>query len=149
MDTEETGIYFNEHTSSGRILGEHSLGVWLTEFKSRLSDFPGGPVVKNCLSAQGTQIWSLGGEDPTCRRATKSMGLNSWACTLEPVLHNERSQWNEKSVTLNHPFRAGWHNLTEIEFLCICGLTPSAWGINSTKAGLVCVCFLQGPQPLE
>ena len=39
----------------------------------------GGPVVKNPhLSMQGTRIWSLVQEDPTCLRATKPAGRNYW-----------------------------------------------------------------------
>ena len=37
---------------------------------------------------QGTQVPSLVGEDPTCRRATKPVPRNYWACALEPVSHN-------------------------------------------------------------
>ena len=37
---------------------------------------------------QGTQVRSLVQEDPTCRRATKPMRHNYWACDLEPVSHN-------------------------------------------------------------
>ena len=36
------------------------------------------------LPMQGTQVWSLVQEDSTCCRATKPMGLDYWACTLEP-----------------------------------------------------------------
>ena len=37
---------------------------------------------------EGTWVQSLVQEDPTCRRATKPMCLNYWACVLEPVSHN-------------------------------------------------------------
>ena len=40
------------------------------------------------LPMQGTRVWTLGREDPTCRGATKPMRHNYWACTLEPVCHN-------------------------------------------------------------
>ena len=59
---------------------------------------------------QGTPVWSLPWEDPTCHWATKPMCHNYWACTLEPmscnfwahmlqllklaVLHNKRSHSN-------------------------------------------------------
>ena len=40
---------------------------------------PGSPVVKNPhLSMQGTRIWSLVQEDPTCPGAAKPAGRNSW-----------------------------------------------------------------------
>ena len=37
---------------------------------------------------QGTRVWPLVREDPTCRGATKPMCHNYWACALEPVSHN-------------------------------------------------------------
>ena len=37
---------------------------------------------------QGTRVWSLVREDPTCRGATKPMRHNYWACALEPASHN-------------------------------------------------------------
>ena len=36
---------------------------------------------------QGTQVWALVQEDPTCRGATKPVHHN-WACALEPASHN-------------------------------------------------------------
>ena len=40
------------------------------------------------LPVQGTRVRALVWEDPTCRRATKSMHHNYWACALEPASHN-------------------------------------------------------------
>ena len=40
------------------------------------------------LPVQGTRVWSLVREDPTCRGATKPVRHNYWACALEPVSHN-------------------------------------------------------------
>ena len=37
---------------------------------------------------QGTRVRALVREDPTCRRATKPMRHNYWACALEPANHN-------------------------------------------------------------
>ena len=37
---------------------------------------------------QGTRVWALVQEDPTCRGATKPMRHNYWACTLEPMSRN-------------------------------------------------------------
>ena len=42
------------------------------------------------LPMQGTRIRSLVWEDPTCRRATKPMCHNYWACALEPA---SRKHW--------------------------------------------------------
>ena len=37
---------------------------------------------------QGTRVQALVREDPTHRRATKSVRHNYWACALEPACHN-------------------------------------------------------------
>ena len=37
---------------------------------------------------QGTQVWALVWEDPTCRGVTKPVRHNYWACTLEPASHS-------------------------------------------------------------
>ena len=44
-----------------------------------------------CLPMQGTRVQALVREDPTCRRATKPMCHNYWACALEPASHNYRA----------------------------------------------------------
>ena len=41
-----------------------------------------------CLPIQGTWVRALAREDPTCRRATKSVCHNYWAWALEPTSHN-------------------------------------------------------------
>ena len=70
---------------------------------------------------QRTQVQALVWEDLTCRGATKPVRRNYWACALEPashnywarvpqllkparlqlVLHNKRSQRNEKPAHCN------------------------------------------------
>ena len=40
------------------------------------------------LPMQGTWVWVLVQEDPTCRGATKPVCHNYWACALQPVSHN-------------------------------------------------------------
>ena len=40
------------------------------------------------LPMQGTRVWALVREDPTCHGATKPVCHNYWACALEPVRHN-------------------------------------------------------------
>ena len=40
------------------------------------------------LPIQGTWVWALVQEDPTCHGATKHMCHNYWACALEPTSHN-------------------------------------------------------------
>ena len=40
------------------------------------------------LPVQGTWVWSLIREDPTCRGAAKPERHNYWACALEPASHN-------------------------------------------------------------
>ena len=37
------------------------------------------------LPMQGTRVWALVQEDPTCRGATKPTHHNYWACALEPA----------------------------------------------------------------
>ena len=37
---------------------------------------------------QGTRVWALVREDPTCRGAAKPVRQNYWACALEPASHN-------------------------------------------------------------
>ena len=44
--------------------------------------------LRMCLPMQGTWVQALVREDPTCRRATKPMRHNYWACALEPASHN-------------------------------------------------------------
>ena len=41
-----------------------------------------------CLPMQGTRVWALAQEDPTCHGAIKPLCHNYWACALEPVSHN-------------------------------------------------------------
>ena len=41
-----------------------------------------------CLPIQGTRVWALIREDPTCRGATKPVHHNYWACAPEPASHN-------------------------------------------------------------
>ena len=41
-----------------------------------------------CLPMQGTRVWALVWEDPTCHGATKPVRHNYWACALEPASHN-------------------------------------------------------------
>ena len=73
------------------------------------------------LPMQGTGVWALVQEDPTCRGATKPVRHNYWACALqptshnywahvpqllkpvclEPVLHNKRRHLNEKAAHHN------------------------------------------------
>ena len=58
---------------------------------------------------QGTWVWALVREDPTCRRATEPASHNYWAhvpqllkpVRLEAVLHNKRSHRNEKPAHHN------------------------------------------------
>ena len=74
-----------------------------------------------CLPMQGTQVWALVQEDPSCRGVAEPVHHNNWACALEPashnywahapqllkpvrlepMLHNKRSHCNEKPVHRN------------------------------------------------
>ena len=73
------------------------------------------------LPMQETRVQALVREDPTCRRATKPVRHNYWACALqpaghnywarvpqllkpvrlEPVLHNKKSHCSEKPMHRN------------------------------------------------
>ena len=61
------------------------------------------------LPMQGTRVWALVREDPTCRGATKPVCHNYWACVLQllkpvclkPVLCNKRSHHNDKPAHHN------------------------------------------------
>ena len=68
--------------------------------KYTLTDFPGGPMVKSPLPMQGTGVRSLVWENPTCHGATQPVH-NYWSPCLEPVLHNNRSHFNEKPAHHN------------------------------------------------
>ena len=49
------------------------------------------------LPMQGTQVWALVQEDPTCHGATKPVRHNCWACALEPASH---SYWTREPQLL-------------------------------------------------
>ena len=40
------------------------------------------------LPMQGTRVWALVREDPTCLGTTKPVSHNYWACALEPTSYN-------------------------------------------------------------
>ena len=97
---------------------EHTLTLY-TKINSRASLV--AQWLRICLPMQGTWVWALVWEDPTCCGATKPMHHNYWACALEPasqnywtyvpqllksrhlepVLCNKRSHHNERPVHLN------------------------------------------------
>ena len=56
------------------------------------------------LPMQGTWVWALVWEDPTCHGATKPMHHNCWACTLEPEpqLLNTRATTTEAHTPRAH-----------------------------------------------
>ena len=56
---------------------------WSFTWSKHLGDFPDGSIVI-CLPMQGTWVWSLVREDPTCFRATKPMRHYYWTHALEP-----------------------------------------------------------------
>ena len=59
------------------------------------------------LPMQGPQVRALVREDPTCRRTTKPVRHNYWACTLEPASHNywARAQQQLKPTRLEPVLR--------------------------------------------
>ena len=48
------------------------------------------------LPMQGTRVWSLVQEVPTCHGGTKPVHHNYWACALEPMHHN---YWSPRATT--------------------------------------------------
>ena len=58
--------------------------------KERAWGFPGDTVDKNHLAMQGTWVWSLAQEDPTCHGATGPMHHDSWAWALKPASHTTK-----------------------------------------------------------
>ena len=85
-----------------RLTGRWCLGRIFATFlsskglsKEVIQENAGGPGTslvaqwsRNSLPMQGTHVWALVQKDPTCRRATKPVCHNYWACTLEPTSHN-------------------------------------------------------------
>ena len=74
-------------------------------------DFPGRPVVKNCLPMQGIRVWALVWEDPTYCSATKPVCRNYWSSrALQSVLCNKRSDCDEKPVLRNYKVAPALYN---------------------------------------
>ena len=76
---------------------EHMDLTYLTPYFFHMSAFPFkrqsrtslvAQWLRICLPMQGTRVWALVWEDPTCRGATGPVHHNYWACTLEPASHN-------------------------------------------------------------
>ena len=65
--------------------------IW-TFLKTLKIELPGTSLVAQWLRIrlpmQGTRVWALTREDPTCCGATKPVRHNYWACTLDPASHN-------------------------------------------------------------
>ena len=67
------------------------------------------------LLMQGTWVWSLFGEDPTCLGATEPVRCNYWAHAVKPMPHNKRSHCSDKSMHCNlraAPARYTWRKPT-------------------------------------
>ena len=48
---------------------------------------------------QGTRVWALVREDPTCRRATKPVRHNYWACATTTEAHTPRAHAPQREAT--------------------------------------------------
>ena len=83
-------IYFHQVTGIQNIL--NSLSSVGSKQTIQLENGHGTSLVAQWLRIrlpmQGTRVWSLVQEDPTCHGATKPMHHNYWTCTLEPTSHN-------------------------------------------------------------
>ena len=53
------------------------------------------------LPVQGTQVWPLVQDDPTCHGATQPVSHSYWGCALAPLLFRKRSLCSEKPVLRN------------------------------------------------
>ena len=99
VGTQRLSWYYELHNcQQGKICALESTGI---------KHFP--QWIRIQLPMQGTRVWSLIREDPTCFRATKSVHHHYWACVpqllkpmhLEPMPHNKRSHHSEKPEHYN------------------------------------------------
>ena len=81
--------------------------VWLLIIEINMGTSLVAQWLRIHLPMQGTRVWALVREDPTCRGATKPVRLNYWAhmpqlpktTDLEPVLCNKEKppQWEARA----------------------------------------------------
>ena len=88
-------------------------------------DFPGDTV-------QGTWVWSLVQEDPTCHRAPKLVYQSYWAYALEPVSHRLMPQLLKPMCPRAHAPQQGEAHTLQLEKACAQQQRP-----NTTKIKLV------------
>ena len=80
---------FHANTNHKKWGGGHNIISDKIDFKTKaIGTSLVAQWLRICLPMQGTRVWTLVREDPTCYRATKPMSCNYWACTLEPKKHN-------------------------------------------------------------
>ena len=100
LDDGFINFLFLHHKPSQNLVASSNCPFICSQFcalgNSSREDFPGGPVVKTVLPAQGVRVQSLVWEDPTCHGTAKPMCHNYWAQPLEPMFHNKRSCRNEE-----------------------------------------------------
>ena len=72
-----------DHLASHLPLLDSSLNLKWYSWSSLVAQW-----LRICLPMQGTWVWALVREDPTCRGAAKPVCHNYWACALEPASHN-------------------------------------------------------------
>ena len=65
------------------------------------------------LPMQGTGVWALVQEDPTCHGATKPVRPNYWACALEPVSHSYRAHVPQLLKPIHHNYWSPHTTTTE------------------------------------
>ena len=78
-------------TSLGDLVNEKVKNLWEVDvWLNVTSDWTSlvAQWLRICLPMQGTRVWALVWEDPTCCGATKPVRHNYWACALEPASHN-------------------------------------------------------------
>ena len=66
----------------------HTLNLYIMLLRRNLRASLEAQWLRIRLPVQGTRVRALVQEDLTCRRATKPMCHNYWACALDPVSHS-------------------------------------------------------------
>ena len=62
--------------------------TWVSQLKTQIRAYLVAQQLRLCQPMQEIRVQSLVREDPTCRRATKPMHHNYWACALQPGNRN-------------------------------------------------------------
>ena len=96
------------------------------------------------LPMQGTWVWALVREDPTCRGATKLVHHNYWACALEPARHNywaHAPQLLSPHATTTEPVRHSyWAHVPQLLSPCATTTEPASHNYWACAPQLLSLC---------